>query len=688
MQRSVLLLLLPALLATPCMAGEDVIEEIVVTADYRETQLSDLAASVSVIGEEQISARNAHHIEDILGMAANVNYASGASRARFYQIRGIGERGQFAETLISSVGLIIDDVDLSGAGTVATLFDVDQVEILRGPQGTRYGANALAGLINIKTREPSIDPDYRIMLEGANFNSYSVGAAFSGPLGSDQLLYRVAAQRYKSDGFNDNDFLDEPTNKRDEATVRGKLHWQASDSLQLDLNASLIDVDNGYDAFSLDNVRDTLSDEPGHDKQRTRIAGGKITWSDPEPFYMQAIFGYTNSDSEYGYDEDWVDADFHPWGYTSTDDYIRERDTLNGEIRLISKDNAPIWGDTTAWLVGIYSLDQREELMRRYTWLAGDFLSRYEIDRLALYGQLDTTFSESWSLTVGLRYEMFEADYRDSDGVLFSPDENMVGGRVVLNRELPSGSLVYLGISRGYKSGGFNPDTRLDAGQRAFDSESLWNYELGLKGRWLEERLTAQIAVFYMDRRDVQISSSIADVNPDGSPVFIELVGNAAEGDNTGMELEARLAVTERIQAFGSIGFLNTEYVDYNNPDPEREGLDGRDQAHAPKYQFSVGGQVDFTDRCYGRVVWEAKDDFYFSDSHDFRSDSYQLIHADVGYEANGWRVSFWARNLTDEDYFVRGFFFGNDPRDDYTPKGYTQLGEPRRYGMTVTVDM
>ncbi len=97
---------------------------------------------------------------------------------------------------------------------------------------------------------------------------------------------------------------------------------------------------------------------------------------------------------------------------------------------------------------------------------------------------------------------------------------------------------------------------------------------------------------------------------------------------------------------------------------------------------------MDFTDRTYARLVLEGKDDFYFSDSHSFRSDSYQLVHANAGYRADAWRISIWARNLTDKDYFVRGFFFGNDPSDGYTAKGYTQLGEPRRFGVTLTMDM
>jgi len=127
------------------------IEEVVVTADYRKASLNDISASITVLDHRLIQQRGARHLEDILPDAPNVNLSSGASRARFYQIRGIGERGQFSEPLNPSVGVIIDGVDFSGIGNAATLYDVEQVEILMGPQGTRYGSNALAGLINLQT---------------------------------------------------------------------------------------------------------------------------------------------------------------------------------------------------------------------------------------------------------------------------------------------------------------------------------------------------------------------------------------------------------------------------------------------------------------------------------------------------------------------------------------------------------
>ena len=127
------------------------LEEIVVTAEFRDTPLMQQAASTSIVSSDDIYDRAAQHLEEVLNLAPNVNYASGASRARFYQVRGIGERSQFVEPLNPSVGVLVDGIDFSGLGTAGTLFDVSQVEVLCGPQGTLHGANALAGLINITT---------------------------------------------------------------------------------------------------------------------------------------------------------------------------------------------------------------------------------------------------------------------------------------------------------------------------------------------------------------------------------------------------------------------------------------------------------------------------------------------------------------------------------------------------------
>jgi iron complex outermembrane receptor protein len=141
-------------LASPLLSATSVantIEETIVTADFRDIELQKMPASVTVITADVFTRRNARHLEDILTVAPNINFATGASRGRFVQIRGIGERSQFKDPLDPSVGLIVDGADLSGIGLAGSLLDTQQVEILRGPQGTRFGASALAGAINIQT---------------------------------------------------------------------------------------------------------------------------------------------------------------------------------------------------------------------------------------------------------------------------------------------------------------------------------------------------------------------------------------------------------------------------------------------------------------------------------------------------------------------------------------------------------
>ncbi|MEX2365561.1 MAG: TonB-dependent receptor, partial [Pseudohongiellaceae bacterium] len=481
---------------TPFSLAQD-IEEIVVTADYRQSSINAVNASVTVLDETLIQQKNAQHLEDILNNAPNLNFSSGASRARFYQIRGIGERGQFTEPLNPSVGVIIDGVDFSGIGNAAMLYDVEQVEILLGPQGTRYGSNALAGLINLRSKQPTDAFAFGAQMEAANYDSKGLAAYVSGPV-SKQLGYRLSMQNIASDGFSNNLFLDRPTNKRDETTLRGKLVWQATPDIRLDLNASLMDLDNGYDAFSLDNIRDTLADEPGFDRQRSNLISGNLSVDSSPYFSLEANIGYGDADIEYGYDEDWVHEGFHPFEYSSTDYYFRDRSTSSGELKLLSKDRSALFGGTTDWVVGLYSLQQGVDLRRVYTYLPGDFSSNYEIDRLATYAETSTALGDSLSLTVGLRLERFQGDYHDSDALAFGPDDNLYGGKLALNWYTAADNLVYLSASRGYKTGGFNTDGSLDAELREFDSEQLWNYELGFKGFLFDGSLQTRVAVFYM----------------------------------------------------------------------------------------------------------------------------------------------------------------------------------------------
>ena len=677
-------LLLPAV----CFAHAAGIDEIVVKGDLREGRLLELPVSVTVIDDSVIRGRSATHLEEVLNIAPNVNFSSGASRSRFFQIRGIGERGQFVEPLNPSVGVILDGVDLTGAATAATLFDVEQVEIFRGPQGTRYGANAHAGLIVLQSRAPTLEPEARVEADVGNFGTRRLAAAVSGPLAGERLTGRLAAQHYQSDGFMKNRFLGrDDTEEKDELTLRGRLQWLASDAVLVDLSLARIEIDNGYDSFTLDNSRDTLTDEPGFDRQDTTLASARVEIATAAGFSIEGTAAIARSDSDYGFDEDWTFAGFHPDGFQSFDRYQRDRDTHSLEVRLLSDPSGRLFDGRSDWIVGAYHQRNEEELDRTRTSPSRvrTFASEFETRRTSLFGQLDTALSETVTLTTGLRYERRRADYEDSARVRFSPNEHLWGGRLGLELLTDQDTLVYATISRGYKAGGFNTDGSLDADLRLYDSEYVWNYEIGVKSSQFDGALSTRLSVFYMDRRDQQVGTSLVRQREDGSSEFIAFVGNAAEGRNYGLELELDWTASERLRLSGSLGLLRTKFRDFVNS--AGEDLDGRDQPHAPRYQFHLAADYRFDAGFYARLEAEGRDDFFFSGSHQERSSSYELLNARAGWQGERVEIALWGRNLTDKDYEVRGFGgFGNDPRDGYAPGRYTQFGAPRTLGVSASM--
>ena len=683
-------LLLVALLSfTPGLAAavENAIEEIVVTADFRARSELDMATSVTVMTEAVIKSRSAQHFEELANAVPNVNYASGSNRARFFQIRGIGERSQFVAPINPSVGFLVDNVDFSGAATIATMLDVKQVEILRGPQGTRYGANALAGLINVKTHDPEDQFAASLKLGAADYNTQAITAVVTGPV-TESVSARLAVGSHRSDGYYENSFLrTKRNNSQDEQSIRGKLSAEMSASWQLDLSLSHVDIDNGYDAFTLDNSRTTLSDEPGQDQQESLALAIESSWQ-LDSFDLKLIVGLADSDMEYGYDEDWTFAGIHPDGYMSRDNYIRDRKTQSLEFRFLSNDSSRLFSDSTDWLFGVYTLNSSESLTREYTFLASNFRSDYDFDTAAVFFQLDSSLSEKLTLETGLRVERRDTIYRDSELLGFSPTETLWGGRVAAKYLLNSNTMAYASIARGYKAGGFNTDGTLDADLREFGEEFLVEYEMGIKSNLLENKLHLKAALFHDDRHEQQVKSSTGRIRANGSTEFVDFIGNAAEGTNNGVEFEAVWTPSEQLGLTASLGLLDATFDSFVNS--ENQDLSGRDQAHAPGYMAHLAADYNLGAWSLS-VSLDAKDEFYFSDSHNVQSDPYELLNMNLSYSGEQWSLSFWGRNLTNQDYAVRGFFFGefgNDPRKGYAPEPYVQYGEPRMVGVSYEVQL
>jgi len=675
---------------TPLSANE--LEVITVQGDFRQHDLQKTPASLSVLTEQDIAQRNAQNLEELVAIAPNVNFASGSQRARYYQIRGIGERSQFQEPINPSVGLIIDDIDFSGIGSIASMFDVSQTEIFRGPQGTRFGASAMAGLINITTNAPTDEFEGKIQLKAGNYNSYGASIVLSGPA-SEQVNYRLGVEQYNSDGFIENTFLKRnDTNNRDELTARGKLTITATDELTIDLTTFYFDFDNGYDAFSLDNNRKTMSDEPGFDTQKTTALASKFTYTGISVHDLIVTLTYADSDLGYGYDEDWAyvgisapeniqNQDFAYWEYSSTDHYFRNKTTFTGDMRAVSKPNSNIFNGTTAWVAGVYYKNDDADLSRQYTYLESVFSSTFNTDTYALYAQFDSQLTPQLSLTSGLRLEKRRANYYNTDFFDDSFTDNMIGGKLVLAYQQSNDSLWYGQINRGYKAGGANTDGSLSNEFRTFSPEYVWNYEAGYKVNLLDNQAYVRAAIFYMDRSNVQAKISKTIPHNNGSSEFIIYIDNATSGINKGIELESAWQVNDIVEVYGSLGVLKTKFGHFINADGK--DLTGRAQAHAPTYQVNLGLNIQPSENWLVNVSFDGKDDFYFSVSHDEKSKKVELFNASITYLQDNWQLKVWSRNVFDRDYATRGFYFGNDPRDGYSAKQYTQLAEPMVFGAT-----
>ena len=231
------------------------------------------------------------------------------------------------------MGTYVDGIDFTGFGGAATLLDVDQVEVLRGSQGTRFGANALAGVINLKSADPSTENQGYIKSSTSSYNGFSVETAVGGAL-NDQWSYRAAIGKTTSDGFIKNTTLNKKdTNNIDELTSRFKLRWLKSEDLTVDFTALHLDIDNGYDAFSLDENRNTMSDHPGHDRQKSTVFVMNSQWDKSAAVTVNTILTTNRTDNEYGYDEDWTGTDLQP-GYQAFDNYLRDiaRDSAEGAL--------------------------------------------------------------------------------------------------------------------------------------------------------------------------------------------------------------------------------------------------------------------------------------------------------------------------------------------------------------------
>ena len=658
------------------------IERVIVSGDFRQTTLDQLSASATILDQERLRSRQPSHIDSVLNSIPNVNFAAGASRGRFVQIRGIGERSQFAEPINPSVSFIVDEFDFSGLAAAGLIFDTKQLEVYRGPQATLYGTGALAGAVKLSSNDVGSDaPDY-VEARIGNKESYRIEGATGDDINTD-WGYRVALVHNRSDGFVENTFLNRSdTANIDETALRFAVEGSVDERTTLALTYRWYDIDNGYDAFSLDNDNKTLSDEPGFDEHQTHAVSARSTTNTAAGDFI-LIATHASHNIAYGYDEDWTFTGFHPWGYTSFDAYFRDVETQTGEMRFVSSDSAALFDGMTDWTIGVFYKSTEEKLLRQYTYLDSDFASEYTPTTTAIYAQTESRLNENLVLVAGLRVENYDFDYADNNQLTRAFDTTMVGGKIAL--QYTQGNHFYYGsISRGYKGAGFNPDSRVNDNQRFFDEEYNWNYEVGVKGPLFTPDLIARAAIFYMDRKDTQVSDFDVITRDDGTAGFVDIIDNADLGTNKGAELELSWIASDAWQLDASVGYLSATFEGYTLADGTE--VSEQRQAQSPKWTANLYSEYALTDNMLWRVDVDYKSEYRFSDGHDVTSPSTTLVNSEIVVLHGDWQTSLWVQNAFDREYYTRGFGgFSNDPRDEYAfDEPYYQIGNGRQFGVTV----
>src|SRR6202051_2275435 len=688
------------LLAQPAVAADDSLEEIVVTAGLRSTSVADLPQSVTVLRLDTLRAAGVQHFEDVLGLIPALNWAAGTSRPRFFQLRGIGEVEQYQGAPNPSVGFLIDDIDFSGVGMPATLFDTQQIEVLRGPQGTAYGANALAGLISVRAVDPGSEFELVREVTGADYDTRAASLAVGDGFAGGSAGWRLVAQQYLTDGVRHDAYLNQnSTNGYDEGTLRGKLRWQLTEDLQADLTLMHANINNGYDAWSIYNTYTTYSNQPGRDSQLSNGAALRLVDTIDGVGELRSVTSAANSKITYSFDGDWGNGPywasttgFAPYDYFQSDN--RDRRTLAEDLRLTGDPSRALFG-RLRWLAGVYALRLTESDRQTFIWNAFDagagssgLDSKYSATNVALYGSLDADLGPHATLSGGLRVEQRHARYADSADVQTPfPNEinHMIGGNFSWQLRTGDAEHVYATLARGYKGGGFNIGSQILTEQRSFGPESLWSIETGIKYAEAGSPLQLQTDVFYMRRQSMQVylSEQLQQNNPLD---YVFYTQNASNGENYGLEGEAAYLIDSRWQISGSASLLRTRYIDVSGSFADL-GLDGRAQPFAPGYKLSAAVEYRHPAGWFARLDASAIGSFYYYTSDAQSSSAYNLENVRVGYNQGSWTTSLWVRNLFDARYAQQGFYFGLIP-PNFPTQSFLQLGDPRQVGVTVNYEL
>jgi len=668
-------------------------------------KISNKNFSTQVIDTKNLNKNSYSHLQEITHKVSNLNYAQGTSRPRYYQVRGLGELSQFSGEGAPHfyVGYSIDNIDFSGIGMIGNLFDIKQIEVFKGPQSTLFGQNSMGGQINITTLEPKNYKSAIISLSKEYFNSNSYNIFLSNKL-SNNWNYATTFSKHYSDGYINNKQLNNAesvllsnSNRRDEQLVKIKLNYFNNDFLS---KITLIhsDINNNYDVWTPDNNGyTTYTDYRGKDLQRTNAVSiylkQKNNFSD-----LISISTYSYNKITYSYDSDWGNNEFwsnppynfdnYYYGYFSPYNYtdITNRNKINKsqEFRIINNSFYNLELTT-----GIIHSESIEKDVRDGWLFAGDAIninSKFNIKKTGLYSSINTQ-KNKFKFNFGFRY-----DYNNTQNDLewsdyYGPagnesvnvkDSDLFGINFKINYQLNNKVSILSIISSGYKSSGLNMTPNVPDEYKTYNNEYAINYEFGIKKQDLENIIN--LSLFYVHRKNPQLrvfyQHEISNPNSFDYATF-----NSDMGFNYGCEFDSKLKISNKLYLDSSIGYLKTYISNFTYLDVI---YGKREQAHAPNYNYNINFIYEFFTKHSINLSFNGMDKFYFDDQYDYMSNRRDLIDIAYNLKYKNIELTLFAKNITDEEYEVRGYTFGLEP-PNYEIKNYKSYGQPRSIGINFT---
>ena len=693
------------------------LQEVTVSARRRNESLEKVPVAVSAFSGDDMKDLQANNIDGLQGAVPGINIVQGRGSSSSVNvfIRGIGQPDAL-QTFDPGVGMYVDDVYYSRIqGALFSLFDIERVEVLRGPQGTLYGKNSTGGAIKIVTKDPSATPEGSVEGTLGDYGRREGRFYFSGPI-SQTLSGNLAGVYSRTDGYVTDPTTKAEYNNDNTKAVRGKLKWQPDDSFSATLSADYTKMDTHLTLgqataplYATDlalgqvllftppggeyDFKGETSFGPGHGQHLThRGASLHMDWKLADRWDVKSITAYRKLHSNSFID---IDATTLELGDVLVDFNQKQ---FSQELQL-QYDN----GSNLQAVYGLYYLDEKVPSHQeayaddfiRFATLPIDFLrtidDKLENKSWAGFAHVNWEFMSSWTLAAGVRYTHETKDYARTTSAFFgaplqafsqdpqavipatSKSWSAVTPSLSLEKQFTPQTMGYVSANRGFKSGGFNgrANDPAEAADPTFDPEYVWTYELGLKMRSADNRLQGNFAAYHSNYTDFQ--ARVSEVkNPDSAtPNFSFPVLNAAKLTIDGLEFEGTALLGQGTKLSTQLAWMNARYDKFVDPrtqlDPSLAGLHDH-VPFSPKFtaRVALAQTLGLSD---GSALTFGADASYRSDtwlSVDNRAGLMQKPYVVTGLfgvydSADGhWQLRSGVRNLGDRVYKTDGQEFSS----------------------------